>query len=160
MKLLWGNRYGNIFCLSQDEEIDRVFDQIYEEQDPQYKRLCQFVEDPRWVTFFLFIYLIYFIMKNVVYKNRKMEDPTRVSRIPLAMLIDSTKIEVPKSADFQHQKSTHFKDGKVYFENRFEPFELSLLLFSGHYITRESITDCQGTVLYFGKSTVSISPGM
>ena len=48
-----------------------------------------------------------------IQSNRKTEDPTKQSRIPLAILIDSTKIEVPKSADFQHQKSTFFKEGNV-----------------------------------------------
>ena len=65
----------------------------------------------------------------LIKSNRKTEDPTRESRLPLAILIDSTKIEVPKSADFQHQKSTHFKDGKVYLGNWVEPFILYLPIF-------------------------------
>ena len=47
-------------------------------------------------------------------------------------------MSVPKSKDFHLQKSTFFK--------------------SGHKITRESITDTSGTVVYWGKSAVSISP--
>ena len=50
----------------------------------------------------------------------------------------STKIRVPKSGDFHLQKSSFFK--------------------GDHKITRESITDVTGRVLYWGKSAVAISP--
>ena len=42
----------------QDEEIDRVFDKVYAEQDPQYKTLCHFVEDPRYVAFFVLLFVL------------------------------------------------------------------------------------------------------
>ena len=55
----------------QDEDINQVFDDIHKTQDPQYSRLSQFFEDPR-----------------------KTKDNTKEGRIPLVLLIDSTKIEV------------------------------------------------------------------
>ena len=92
-----------------DQDIDLLFEEINRNQDDQYKTLSTFFVDPRTVD-----------------ENKQSTGET--PRTPVILLIDSTKISVPKSADFHLQKSSFFK--------------------SGHKMTRESITDTTGWVQF------------
>ncbi len=73
-----------------NEEIDEVFDQLKAEEDPYFKRLSSFFQDPKGQ-----------------------------GRIPFVVCVDSTKLTVDKSTDFKAQKDTHFKGRKLSSKGKF-----------------------------------------
>jgi hypothetical protein len=94
------------------DAINAILDEYMENLDPHYKRLTAIVKDPREESY----------------------------RTAFPICLDSTKIRIPYSNDYEFQKST---------------FSRKL---NGHFVTMTNVSLPDGTIIQHSSSSASVSP--